>query len=125
MPIIAVGTDIVALERLRAVWDKHPQRFLARHFAPPELQYCLAKADPLPSLGARFAAKEAFQKCWPVAHGWREVWVEMAGAKPYLNFSAQIRQQMQSQGLKAHLSLSHEHAHALAVVVLEQLGEGG
>lgn len=121
MPIVAIGTDLVALERLRQVWEKHPKRFLARHFTPPEIEYCLAKADPLLSLGARFAAKEAFQKCWPVSHGWREVWVEMAGVKPYLNFSDEIKQQMQAQRLKAHLSLSHEHGHALAMVVLEQV----
>jgi holo-[acyl-carrier protein] synthase len=121
MPIVAVGTDIVALERLQAVWRHHPQRFLQRHFTPLEIEYCMAKAEPLPSLGARFAAKEAFQKCWPKSFGWRDVWVEMAGARPYLSFCPEIEEQMLAQGLKAHLSLSHEHTHAMAVVILERI----
>ena len=122
MAIVAIGTDIVSLERLKAVWDKHPQRFLERHFSPAELEYCLAKADPLPSLAARFAAKEAFQKCWPESFGWLEVWVEMEGRKPVLHFADGIQAIMQTQKLKAHLSVSHEKTHAVAVVVLEGLG---
>ncbi|MDX2006772.1 MAG: holo-ACP synthase [Meiothermus sp.] len=121
MAIAAIGTDIVSLDRLRTVWDRHPRRFLERHFAPVELEYCLAKPDPLPSLGARFAAKEAFQKCWPESFGWLEVWVEMEGRKPTLAFSPTIKQTIAAQNLRAHLSLSHEKTHAVAVVILEQL----
>lgn len=120
MAILAIGTDLVALERLRGVWQRHPQRFLQRHFTPMELEYCLSQTDPLPSLGARFAAKEAFQKVWSQSFGWREVWVENRGRKPELNFSPAIAYRMRSEGLRAHLSLSHERAYALAVVVLEQ-----
>ncbi len=119
MAIVAVGTDLVELRRLRAVWQKHPERFLERHFSPLELEYCLGKADPLPSLAARFAAKEAFQKCWPEPFGWLEVWVEMQGRKPELRFAPRLEAQM--QGLKAHLSLAHEKSHALAMVVLERM----
>ncbi|MBF6593200.1 MAG: 4'-phosphopantetheinyl transferase superfamily protein [Thermaceae bacterium] len=121
MPIVAIGTDLVALERLQQVWQQHPQRFLQRHFAPVELEYCLSKADPLPSLGARFAAKEAFQKCWPENFGWREVWVETDGRRPYLSFVEAIAHPMRLDNLRAHLSLSHERTHALAVVVLERV----
>lgn len=120
MAIVSIGTDIVALERLEAVWKRHPERFLLRHFSQSEIDYCMAKAEPLPSLGARFAAKEAFQKCWPVSHGWKDVWVEMNGNKPFLNFSDSIREEMREKNLVAHVSLSHEHTHATAVVVLEQ-----
>jgi holo-[acyl-carrier protein] synthase len=121
MAVVAIGTDLVALERLRTVWERHPKRFLRRHFTPEELEYCMSKADPLPSLGARFAAKEAFQKVWPQSFGWREVWVEMDGRRPVLNFAEAIAYPMRLDQLRAHLSLSHERSHALAVVVLEKL----
>ncbi|MCS7067418.1 MAG: holo-ACP synthase [Meiothermus sp.] len=120
MSIVAIGTDLVELERLRRVWQRHPERFLKRHFAPCEIEYCLARSDPVPSLAARFAAKEAFQKCWPESFGWLEVWVEMAGRKPMLRFAPRLEAQM-GEGLRAHLSLSHEKHHALAVVVLEEV----
>ncbi|GIW24882.1 holo-ACP synthase [Meiothermus sp.] len=121
MSIMAVGTDIVELQRLRRVWERHPERFLQRHFTPPEIAYCLAKSDPIPSLAVRFAAKEAFQKCWPESFGWLEVWVEMAGRKPELRFAPRLEVQMQQGLLRAHLSLSHEKHYALALVVLERV----
>jgi holo-[acyl-carrier protein] synthase len=117
--IIAIGTDIVSIPRLRGVYERHPRRFLQRHFTRPELDYCLAKSDPLPSLAARFAAKEAFQKCWPQVFGWREVWVEMEGVKPRLCFAQAIQTRMQQEGWVAHLSLSHEREYATAFAVLE------
>lgn len=121
MAIVAIGTDLVELKRLRAVWEKHPERFLQRHFSPSEIEYCLGKADPLPSLAVRFAAKEAFQKCWSASFGWLEVWVEIQDRKPELRFAPRIAAEMQAGHLKAHLALSHEKSHALAMVVLERM----
>ncbi len=120
MAVVAIGTDIVDLERLRSVWENHLERFIERHFTQPEVEYAFNKSDPLPSLGARFAAKEAFQKCWPKSFGWHDVWVEMDGPRPTLKFCEAIAKQMQANGWVAHVSLSHERGHALAMVVLEK-----
>lgn len=122
--IIAVGLDLVELARVRGVLARHPERFLTRHFTPEEVQYCHAQRDPVPSLAARFAAKEAFQKCWPEAHGWRDVWVRKNDGPhqaPHLAWCREIAQAMNEGSLVAHLSLSHSHDHAAAVVVLERL----
>ncbi len=119
--IKAVGIDIIELARIENIWNLHRDRFLERHFSPEELAYCLKKKSPVPSLAARFAAKEAFQKCWPKAHGWKDVWVVINGVKPELAFCAEIERSLQEQRLKAHLSLSHSRESAAAVVVLEQL----
>lgn len=118
--IISVGLDIVELSRIQGVWNRHRDRFLERHFHPDEIAYCLRKKDPTPSLAARFAAKEAFQKTWPESHGWRDVWVVRQGDKPTLFFADAIAEQLGRQGWRAHLSLSHSKEHAAAVVVLEQ-----
>ena len=118
--IQAVGLDLVELHRLRGVLERHPSRFLTRHFTPEEVAYCRAQRDPIPSLAARFAAKEAFQKCWPEPHGWRDVWVERtAGGAPRLAWSAEIETVMQREGWVAHVSLTHTRDHAAAVVVME------
>ncbi|MGK0619181.1 holo-ACP synthase [Meiothermus cerbereus] len=121
MPVVAIGTDIVELARLRRVWERHPRRFLERHFVPGEIEYCLAKSDPIPSLAVRFAAKEAFQKCWPERFGWLEVWVEMQGRRPRLGFAPGLQRQIEEGGFRAHLSLSHEKHYALAMVLLERV----
>jgi holo-[acyl-carrier protein] synthase len=119
--IVAVGLDIIELVRIERVWNRHRERFLERHFVPEEIAYCLKKASPLASLAARFAAKEAFQKCWPEAHGWRDVWVVGEGLKPKLRFADGIARVMAQERQVAHVSLTHSHDHAAAVVVLEAL----
>ena len=118
--IVAVGLDMIELERIQGVWNRHRNRFLERHFHPDELEYCLKQKNSLPSLAARFAAKEAFQKCWPESHGWRDVWVMREGMKPALRYSEHIEEVMEREGWRAHLSLTHSKAHAAAVVVLEK-----
>lgn len=117
--IVAVGTDIIELDRIKGVLEREGRHFLERVFTLPEREYCERKADPLPSLAARFAAKEAFQKCWPSAHSWQDVWVEHEGRRPALRYAPPIEREMKSRGWRAHLSLSHTHANAVAVVVLE------
>jgi holo-[acyl-carrier protein] synthase len=118
--IVAVGTDIIELERIRGVWAREGDRFLARIYTAPERAYCLAKADPLPSLAARFAAKEAFQKCWPRPHSWQDVWVEHVGPRPTLRYAEAVAREMLERGWRAHVSLSHTHLNAVATVVLEE-----
>ncbi|HLR47008.1 MAG TPA: holo-ACP synthase [Deinococcales bacterium] len=118
--IVAVGIDIIELVRIKEVWRRHPSRFLYRHFTPEEITFVRGKSDPLPSVAARFAAKEAFQKCWHENHGWQDVWVVRDGPKPQLEFSDKIRGEMERRQLVAHLSLTHSRDHAAAVVILEQ-----
>ena len=118
--IVAIGLDIVELTRIAKVWQNHPERFLERHFTAEEIGYCRSQAYPLPSLAARFAAKEAFQKCWHEPHGWRDVWVVREGPKPRLAFAPALRRDLKTRELVAHLSLTHSRDHAAAVVVLER-----
>ena len=119
--IIAIGTDIVSVDRIRKILNSDARdRFLERTFAPIELEYALSKSDPVPSLAARFAAKEAFQKCWLENHAWTDVWVEFVGVKPQLRFAPVLNDVMLERGWVTHLSLSHEREYAVAMVVLEE-----
>jgi holo-[acyl-carrier protein] synthase len=123
--IVAIGVDIIELDRIRGVWAREGDKFLHRIFTAPERAYCLEKADPLPHLAARFAAKEAFQKCWPQPFSWQDVWVERDGddwgRRPQLRFVPHIQAVMLEHEWRAHLSLSHTHAHAVATAVLEDI----
>lgn len=124
--IVAVGHDLIELDRIRGLLEREPERY-KRLFAPVELAYVAAHRDPVPSLAARFAAKEAFQKVWPTPHGWQDVWVERAAtpdgpfpfARPTLGFAPHIAAEMQRRKWQAHLSLTHTREYASAVVVLE------
>lgn len=120
--IIAVGYDLIELHRIKETLDRQGDRFLQRIYHKEELEYCMSHANPIPSLAARFAAKEAFQKVWFAPHSWHDVWVhrEPGFARPVLRFSSHITQEMQRAHWVAHVSLTHTKENAGAVVILEQ-----
>jgi len=118
--IVAVGIDLVELWRIRRALERFPGRFAERVFHPEELLSLDGRADPVPGLAARFAAKEAFQKCWSEPFGWRDVWVVKEGARPSLRLTPKLEEACRAEGLVPHLSLTHGRDHAAAVVVLER-----
>jgi len=119
--IVAVGIDIIELERIERVWNRYRSRFIERHFTQEEIDYAFSKTNPLPSLAARFAAKEAFQKCWRESYGWKEVWVSREGRRPVLKFSDKIQQEIDEKGYVVHLSLTHSKENAAAVAIMEKI----
>lgn len=119
--IVAVGIDIIELERIERVWNRYRSRFIERHFTQEEIDYSFSKSNPLPSLAARFAAKEAFQKCWRESYGWKEVWVSREGRRPILKFSDKIQEELDEKGYVVHLSLTHSKGNAAAVAIMEQI----
>lgn len=124
--IVAVGHDLIEISRIRRMLEREGRR-AEKLFAPTELEYCARLTDPAPSLAARFAAKEAFQKVWPRPHGWRDVWVQrdrtpdgpFPFAPPVLGFAPDIAAELSERGWVAHLTLTHTKEHASAVVILE------
>lgn len=62
MTVIALGLDLVEVERIRALLEKHGDRFRERTFTSGECAYCDSNADPAIHFAARFAAKEAVAK---------------------------------------------------------------
>lgn len=127
--IHGVGTDIVAVERLRMLYARHGERAVARILAPSEADEFAAQArqpgfDAGRFLAKRFAAKEAFGKAMgsgiraPLLLGAIGVAHDELG-KPFLVFSPAVASLMSGRRLRAHLSLSDEREHALAFVVVE------
>jgi holo-[acyl-carrier protein] synthase len=62
MSVIGIGLDLVEIERIRALLQKHGPRFCEKTFTAAERAYCDSHRDPAPSYAARFAAKEAVGK---------------------------------------------------------------
>ena len=58
----AVGTDIVEVDRIKALSDKHGQRFFKHVFTQQEVDWCNQRRLPQVHLAGRFAAKEAIKK---------------------------------------------------------------
>ena len=54
--IVGLGIDIVEIERIAAVYERHRERFLKRILTPAEQQYVLQYAAPGQRLAGRWAA---------------------------------------------------------------------
>ena len=121
----AVGIDLIAISRVRAVIEKHDGRFLRRVYTPEEVAFCRGR---VPELAARFAAKEAVMKALGTgARGvaWREIEVlpDRRG-KPLIYLYGRAKERADRIGLRAlDVSLTHEGDFAVAAVVGVREGE--
>ena len=123
--ILGLGIDLVEIERIRGVYERHGERFLHRILRPDESAYCLAHKDPLPFIAGRFAAKEAIAKAFGTGISSQLGWLDMevrhkeSGA-PYVVLHADGLSLLHQRGAQTvHLSLSHTAQHATAVAILE------
>jgi holo-[acyl-carrier protein] synthase len=121
--VIGIGVDVVEIERFRVSLVRTPS-MRERLFVAAELAYADAKADPVPSLAARFAAREATMKALGLglgAFGFHDVWVERASSgAPSLAVVGRAAELAAAAGVRRwHLSLTHSDLVAVAYVVAE------
>ena len=121
--IVGVGVDVVDIERFRRVLARTPS-MRERLFTVAELAYVEPRVDPIPSLAARFAAREAMMKALGLglgSFGFHEVSVHVAdGGAPSLIVTGRAAELAGVRRAVAfHLSLSHDGPVAVAVVVAD------
>jgi len=124
--IVGIGTDIVVIRRMAALWQRHGQRGVEKILAPAERADCLASADPARFLAKRFAAKEALGKALGTGVRAPAVLPAMAVVhdalgKPGFAFSAELAAALAARfaAHSIHLSISDEQDFAVAFVILE------
>ena len=123
--IVGMGIDIVEVSRIRALLERHGERFEQRVFTPGEIRYCRAKADAAQHFSARFAAKEAAVKALGSGFGqgirYTDIQIEHDEGIPQVVFHNRARQIADSLGVSAvRLSISHERTMTAAAVILER-----
>lgn len=116
-----IGIDIIDIDRVQQSAERTP-RFLHRIYTPQELEYCLQKTNPYPSLAVRFAAKEAVRKLDPVfSSGTRFHDIEIkinAQGRPELLLHGRAGEKARQAGIHSiSVSLSHAYQQAVAAVV--------
>jgi holo-[acyl-carrier protein] synthase len=119
--IRGIGVDAVDIERFRRSLERTPSMH-QRLFTEQELAYVAPKADPVPSLAARFASREAVMKAMGLglgAFGFHEVWVDRReSGEPHLNITGRAAQLASERGIATwHLSITHTDLVAIAYVV--------
>lgn len=131
--IHGIGTDIVNIERIKDLMQKHEARFIERHFSTSEQKAAEKYQDDRDAyirfFAKRFAAKEAAAKA--MGTGFRDglylkdisITNDVLG-KPHLEFSGGALDILKkiipdNVDIIAHLSLSDDPPMALAYVILE------
>jgi holo-[acyl-carrier protein] synthase len=123
--IFGIGTDIAAVARLAALFERHGAAAAEKLLAPAEMADFEKASDKGRFLAKRFAAKEAFGKA--LGTGVRAPATLPAIAvihdelgRPLFSYSDELAALMNTRELSAHLSISDEHDYAVAFVILEQ-----
>lgn len=131
--IIGTGTDIVSIDRIRAVLLEHGERFIERCFTEEERGYVERKAGTNSDIAVagyakRWAAKEACAKA--LGLGIRDhihlkdiAVVNDSAGKPAIQLTGGAKERLtritpESMTVDIHVSLSDEPPMALAFVII-------
>ncbi len=119
--VIGIGVDAVDVARFRDTLSRTPS-LRERVFTAGELVPLSTRVDPVPSLAARFAAREAVMKAMGVGLGafdFHDVWVDsLESGRPVLQVSGRAEALAEERGIGSwHLSLTHTDDVAIAYVV--------
>lgn len=117
----AIGVDMIETERVAQAVTRFGERYLKRVYTERELAYCQGR---IPSLAARWAAKEAVGKALGTGIGevsWQEIEViNQPNCQPTLHLHRAAAALATRLGLSTFvISLSHTKDYAIAFVVGE------
>ncbi|MBL8383894.1 MAG: holo-ACP synthase [Burkholderiales bacterium] len=128
MAIHGIGTDIVAVSRIRRAMERHDGRFARKVLSASEWSRLASQPDPGAFVAKRFAAKEAFYKALGQPPSAANTWHQLSiasdqGGAPRLEFGAALAALLDRVGVgRWHVSLSDERDYAVAFIVLESEG---
>ncbi|MDD5094885.1 MAG: holo-ACP synthase [Dehalococcoidia bacterium] len=113
------GIDIVEISRIAEAMDSWGNRFLRRVYTDGEIECCRGR---VPSLAARFAAKEAVMKALGTGNigiSWHdiEILADSNGA-PLIHLGGGARSRAAELGIEGlTIALSHSREYAIASVI--------
>ncbi len=123
--ILGVGTDVVELSRIQAVYDRFGEHFVRRLLMEEELELFRHSKFPVRFLAMRFAGKEATVKA--MGTGFRHgIWLRDVGilnndwGRPLVIWSERGRGVCEQLGIGAgHVSLTDDAGLVVAFAVVE------
>lgn len=124
--IFGVGTDVLEIRRVEAIYQRFGSRFAQRVLMPDELRLFNLSKRPVRFLAMHFAAKEAVVKALGTGFA-NGLWVRDTGivadslGKPEIIFSDRGKVVCQRLGVgKGYVALSDEAGLIVAMAVLER-----
>ena len=124
MAILGIGLDVVNLQRIGEIHERHGAAFARRICQQSEIKPYRDNAL-IEHLGGLFAAKEAVFKAlgtgWSDGLGFRQVEiVHLPSGAPTLRLHGAAAEHAARLGVEStHLSITHERRYAAAVAILE------
>jgi len=122
--IHGIGTDIVKIDRIAAIYERHGDRLVRHILMDAEADALRTDRRPARFLAMRFAAKEAIVKAMGTGFA-QGMWLRDAGVaknelgRPEIVWSDRGRQLCEKLGIgAAHLTLSDDSGMVVAVAVL-------
>lgn len=120
--ITGLGVDLVNISRIKKLMAN--TKFLERCFGEKELLELSSKNYPSYSVAAAFAIKEAFGKAMGTGvSGFNFTDVQTLhyeNGKPYIYLENKALELVNSKNIELNVSISHEKAYAIAVVIAEE-----
>lgn len=123
MKILGMGIDIVEIERIDTMFQRHGDRFSARVFTDEERAYCSGQRTASRCYAARFAAKEAISKAFGTGIGAEVGWLDLIierdeRGKPSVRLRDAAKATADQLGIREILiSLSHSDHYAVAQAI--------
>lgn len=121
--IIGLGTDIVEIERIGKMVERHGENFLNRIYTDDEVKYCQRRKESNQHLAGRWAVKEAVMKVLGTGFikgiHWRDIEVtSQQSGKPVLVLHGGARDRADQIGIgQVLISISHCRAYATATAI--------
>ena len=123
--IIGIGTDIVSIDRIHAIFIKYTNRFLIKNFHIEEINsfYEMSEYKKIPYLAKRFAAKESVAKAFGLGVGKKLSFQDIAilnktSGAPFVQISKNKIPEIEDYDI--HISLSDDAPFAIAFVIISK-----
>ncbi|MCL4137574.1 UNVERIFIED_CONTAM: hypothetical protein GTU68_025354 [Idotea baltica] len=124
--IIGLGTDIVEIERIGEMIERHGELFLQRVYTEREIVYCQKRKECFQHYAGRWAAKEAVMKTLGTGFtkgvGWQDIEiVNIKSGKPIVELSGGAKNVAGLRGIDDVLiTISHCRSYATATAIAMQ-----
>ena len=123
--IVGIGTDIINIARMKALFERHGQAFVNRVFTEMEREIAADRKNPIEYFAGRWAAKEAVSKALGCGIGANCAFQDInivndSRGGPSFELSGSAAKRAEAIGAtKFHISISHEREYACAMVIME------
>lgn len=127
MNIIGIGTDIIEVDRIDRMIQRHGELFLNRVYTANEIQYCAPRKAYAQHYAGRWAAKEAVLKTlgtgWARGIKWTDIeMLNRYGGKPEIILHDAAAVVAADLGI-VEIKISISHCHQYAVGFATALGD--